>query len=73
MQIFPNPTKSLLTFRNIPENTLIVIYNLDGRIVKRISSHSKEYILDITFLKKGLYMIKSFSHEYFLSELLIKE
>ncbi len=73
MQIFPNPTKNLLTFRNIPENSIIKIYNLDGRMVKRISSRRKEYILDISFLKKGLYMIKSFSEEYFLSELLIKE
>jgi hypothetical protein len=73
MQIFPNPTKNLLTFRNIPENSVIKIYNLEGRIVKRISSRRKEYILDISFLKKGLYIIKSFSEEYFLSELLIKE
>ena len=73
MQIFPNPTKSTLTFRNIPENSIIEIYNLDGRVVKRISSLCNEYILDISFLKKGLYMIKSFSQEYFLSELLIKE
>ncbi|HJX70904.1 MAG TPA: T9SS type A sorting domain-containing protein [Bacteroidales bacterium] len=73
MQIFPNPTKSQLTFRNIPENSVIEIYNLDGKVVKRISSHRNEYILDISFLKKGLYMIKSFSEEYFLSELLVKE
>jgi hypothetical protein len=73
MQIFPNPTKSLLTFRNIPENSVIEIYNLDGKIVKRISSRRNEYILDISFLKKGLYIIKSFSQGYFLSELLIKE
>lgn len=73
MQIFPNPTKNLLTFRNIPENSVIKIYNLEGRMVKRISSRRKEYILDISFLKKGLYVIKSFSEEYYLSELLIKE
>jgi hypothetical protein len=73
MQIFPNPTKSLLTFRNIPENAVIEIYNINGKIVKRISSRCNEYILDISFLKKGLYMIRSFSQDYFLTELLIKE
>ncbi len=73
MQIFPNPTKSLLTFRNIPENSVIEIYNMNGRVVRRISSICSEYILDISFLKKGLYMIKSFSQEYYLSELLVKE
>jgi hypothetical protein len=73
MQIFPNPTKNILTFRNIPVNSTIEIYNIDGRVVKRISSLCNECILDISYLKKGLYMIRSFSHEYFLSELLVKE
>lgn len=73
MQILQNTTKNLLTLRDIPENTVVKIYNIDGKIVKRISSVCKECKIDISFLKKGLYMIKTYSKEYFLSELLIKE
>ena len=73
MQIISDTHKSMVTFRNIPENTIIEIYNLDGRMVKKLSSVCHDFNLDISFLKKGLYMIKTHSNGYFLSELLVKE
>ncbi len=73
MQIISDTHRSLVTFRNIPDNTVIEIYNLDGKIVKRLSSVYNDFNLDISFLKKGLYMIKSYSNGYFLTELLVKE
>ena len=73
MQILSNSSENLVKFRNIPKNTVIEIYNLDGRIVKRLSSVYNDFNLDISFLKRGLYMIKSYSDEYYLSELLVKE
>ncbi|MBN2611465.1 MAG: T9SS type A sorting domain-containing protein [Bacteroidales bacterium] len=73
MQIVQNDTKNQLTFRNIPDNAVIEIYNIDGKIMKRLSSAGREINLDITFLKRGLYMIRSYSSDYYLSELLVKE
>lgn len=73
MQIFPNPTNNTLLFRNIPENSAIVIIDLYGKRPKRMKSNCNELLVDISDMKKGLYMIKTFSQDYFLSELLIKE
>jgi hypothetical protein len=73
MHIFPNPTKSLLIFRNIPENSTIEIYRIDGKVVKRIIDCNNELRLDISCFKKGLYMVRTHNKEYYLSELLIKE
>ncbi len=73
MQIFPNPTKSLITFMNIPKDSTIEIYRIDGKVVKRIDVCNNELRLDISCFKKGLYMVRTQNKEYYLSEILIKE
>ena len=73
MQIYSNPVKNILTFRSIPDNSTIEIFNINGNFVKRLVGCNNDINLDISSLKRGLYLVRTYNEEYFLSELLIKE
>ena len=73
MQIYSNPVKNILSFRRIPDNTTIEIQNINGNFVKRLVGCNKDINLDISTLKRGLYLVRTYNEDYFLSELLIKE
>ncbi|RLD46444.1 MAG: hypothetical protein DRI86_03135 [Bacteroidetes bacterium] len=57
IDIYPNPAHNYISFSNLNEKALIEIYSFDGEIIlnKILNNCSK---LDISNLKKGLYLIK---------------
>ena len=58
IQLYPNPAKTIITFKNLPENSQINILSVDGRVVKQ----SNKSTIDIRNLKKGLYFAQIY-HE----------
>ncbi len=58
IQLYPNPANTIITFKNIPENSQINILSVDGRVVKQ----SNKSTIDIRNLKKGLYFAQIY-HE----------
>ncbi|MEP0987037.1 S8 family serine peptidase [Ekhidna sp.] len=59
-QVYPNPTNGLINFK-YEKIKHIEIYQLDGRLVEIRKVVNKE--VDISHLKKGLYLIKVYSDQ----------
>lgn len=63
LSVFPNPANKQLTLvlpPNVKLQGTIEIYTLQGKKVytEKISQNSNKYVLDISFLTKGFYLIK---------------
>jgi hypothetical protein len=56
MQIYPNPTNTILFINGLTQNTKVSIYDLQGNLV--LSKHLTENLIDISNLTNGIYMIK---------------
>jgi hypothetical protein len=55
--IFPNPSSQVLNIKTIP-NSEIYIYNIEGKLVKSAFANCNLTIINISFLSKGIYLIK---------------
>jgi hypothetical protein len=53
IELFPNPATDILHLKNIPENSIIEVYNIIGQ--KIISTDQSEF--NISFIQSGLYNI----------------
>jgi hypothetical protein len=58
--IYPNPTKGLISISGIPNNELskVIIFNLLGRKVFETTIHDTENIIDLSYLNKGVYVLQ---------------
>ena len=54
---FPNPTNEKLTIIS-EENFNISIYDMNGRIVKRVTKNTREFSFYLKNLTPGLYLLK---------------
>ncbi|MFV9551402.1 T9SS type A sorting domain-containing protein [Algibacter sp. PT7-4] len=59
IKIYPNPTKHLVHFDNLPENITLTLTNILGATVKKVYTTSKKETINISNLKKGVYFITS--------------
>jgi hypothetical protein len=57
INIFPNPTSEFIEFSVIFQNTEIKIYDLNGRVVKKMKLKNSNK-LNISDLQKGIYIIQ---------------
>ncbi|WP_405290890.1 T9SS type A sorting domain-containing protein [Algibacter sp. Ld11] len=57
IKVYPNPTKGLINFNDLPVNTNLRISNILGATVKTVYTTSRKQTLDISELKKGIYFI----------------
>lgn len=56
--LYPNPSGDYIFLRNIPEEVnLLNIYAADGQLVTRKMVTSENEMIDVTHLKRGLYLI----------------
>jgi Secretion system C-terminal sorting domain len=56
-QIFPNPTHDILNINTSLSNTC-TLYNTNGALLKSFSTKANEsYLLDVSTLPKGIYML----------------
>ncbi len=72
--IFPNPTKTTATIKNVPENTTIKVIDLLGKVVlEKQTQQSGNVVLDINNIKSGIYAVKYDKNGYTKSQKLIIE
>ena len=57
INVFPNPTSDYLFISNLPVNTTISIYNMQGLLIKNSVANGSEKI-DVNNLPSGVYLIK---------------
>ena len=73
VNIYPNPATDKIYISNLTEdNTLIKIYDINGRLVLENNLSNKEY-LDISKISKGIYQIKFEGSDWNEMRKLIKE
>jgi len=73
VNIYPNPATNKIYISNLTEdNTLIKIYDINGRLVLENNVSNKEY-LDISKISKGIYQIKFEGSDWSEMRKLIKE
>ncbi|WP_055436190.1 T9SS type A sorting domain-containing protein [Lacinutrix algicola] len=58
ISIFPNPTKGVLTFKNIKEDYSVDVYNMLGQKVKDQTINTTANAMDVSNLATGTYFIK---------------
>jgi len=71
----PNPANENIRvgFSNNRESSkLIDIYDLNGRLIKSYQTNNSDYIIDISYLAPGIYIIKGTSGNIFSTHKLIK-
>ncbi|HTE32388.1 MAG TPA: T9SS type A sorting domain-containing protein [Chryseolinea sp.] len=58
LQIYPNPARSILTVTGVRRNTIILVYDLQGRVVKTVQVPKEEIVnIDVSGLGKGIYYL----------------
>ena len=55
-QIYPNPNNGLVYLENIPENSTLQIFDLQGKLIL-LDTRSQKTELDISFLPNGQYIV----------------
>lgn len=60
--IFPNPFESIVYLTNIKNLKSITIFNTTGKLVYE-NNNMNDNAIDLSFLPKGIYIIKAFSDE----------
>ena len=60
---FPNPVHNVVVFPNLNDKKTILIYALDGRLIKSIEATGNQ-IVDISDLPVGLFLVKTESQTF---------
>ena len=74
MKLYPNPAKEYVLI-NLPKEGghEAVVYDMQGRIVEKVSFSGKEYKLNVQYLSKGTYMLKVVADtEYFVEKIIVE-
>ena len=74
MKLFPNPAKNNITLSNMIENSKILIYDILGKdhLVKNLRENTSTKTLDISHLKKGVYILKTVNNKQTKTKTFIK-
>lgn len=70
--MYPNPAKEMVSFNGLPDDYVVSMYDMSGRLV---FSEQQESTVDISFLQNGIYVvdIRDLSGVSLYTEKLIKE
>lgn len=71
LNIYPNPTKDKIYFKNLKNIFKVNIYDVHGRLIK--ASLSKENYTDLSSFNKGIYYVEVFSEGKSYKTKVIKE
>jgi hypothetical protein len=71
ISVFPNPTQDYLSFSNKEILDNVTVYDLNGRAIKTYQNVSKG--IDVSFLEKGIYLVKINTNEQIQTLKFIKE
>ena len=72
--VFPNPVKDCLTIRKQQSGLQLSVFNTTGQLImKRQLDERDRKVLDLDFLKPGIYVLQIANRRYNATELLVKE
>ncbi len=57
LQIYPNPASNTLIISNLHKKSEIVIYSLNGQLIKSFNSNNLEITINISTLPSGIYLL----------------
>lgn len=63
VNIYPNPVVSILYISNLPEKSELVIFNIDGKIQKKINGDQITNSINVDDLAPGLYILRVISNK----------
>ena len=72
-KIYPNPTSNKLYIENLDRVNKISIYNIVGVLILQRNIDKGRNEIDLTDMRKGLYIIKIESEKAMIMQKLIKE
>ncbi len=58
VRMYPNPASDILYLENLPEESVIYIFNLNGKLLVQKSVEGKDMKIPLTDLPQGLYLLK---------------
>ncbi len=58
ISVYPNPATSNITNSNVPYNTNIAAFTMDGKMVSKIKADNNSINFDVSSWKKGIYLLK---------------
>ena len=68
INVYPNPTSDVVYIENLPDNSIIELYNINGILVKKFNRG----ILNVSELESGVYYIKIISSDKVITKKIIK-
>jgi hypothetical protein len=71
VSMYPNPVENYLTIRSNSPITKVEVYSLLGDLVKNVKTNFSQ--IDLRNLNSGIYMIKIYSNQFFVTKKLIKK
>ncbi|MEW5677119.1 T9SS type A sorting domain-containing protein [Flavobacterium enshiense] len=71
VSIYPNPTKGIVYFKSLDLIAKVEVFDLNGRLIKTIGTQNDT--IDLSFINKGIYLLKIFTDENVFITKLIKE
>lgn len=57
--VFPNPTDEMITIKNLPINTITIIFDQSGKELQRIVNSKDNLEVNLSKLSQGVYFVKS--------------
>lgn len=68
INVYPNPTSDVVYIENLPDNSIIELYNINGILVKKCNRG----ILNVSELESGVYYIRIISSDKVITKKIIK-
>jgi hypothetical protein len=74
IEIYPNPTSSLLTIKNTTGTTIntIEVYGINGALIKSIKANDGITTLSVSELQSGIYFVKIESNNQYITKKFVK-
>jgi uncharacterized repeat protein (TIGR02543 family) len=73
IRLYPNPATTTLNLGNLPQNSEISIFSMDGKLMKQQNTTTSESAIDIEGFPKGMYLLKVNSKEGSILQKFIKQ
>ncbi len=73
-EVFPNPSNGLtyINFENINQRQVMAyLMSMDGKIVRKLSTHKNGFVTDVSQLPAGMYMVRIQNGDSFLDKKLV--
>ncbi|MCK0131657.1 FG-GAP-like repeat-containing protein [Flavobacteriaceae bacterium F08102] len=73
IEVYPNPTNDLLYFTNLVEQSEILVYSLDGKLIRKEGIQNGLNGYEVAYLPTGIYLINVYNKQQNHRQLIIKK